>query len=117
MALKSNPCSETRSEIVTVSDDVQKDEAEYEAIHHHAGWAVKRAHDQILSASTGISIRKLKNDTGVKKTVSKQCLLTILCRLGTDQRQDSGQFLFIINTYWIFLLFCTKWYRIFSKVG
>ena len=48
VALKSNPCSETRSEIVTVSDDVQKDEAEYEAIRHHAGWAVRRARDQIL---------------------------------------------------------------------
>jgi hypothetical protein len=117
VALKSNPCSETRSELVTVSDDVQKDEAEYEAIRH-AGWAVKRARDQILSASTGISIRKSKNDTGVKKTVSKQCLLTILCRLGTDQRQDSGQFLFIINNAVLdFFIVSHKMVQDFFKCG
>ena len=65
-----------------MSDGVQKDEPEYEAIRHHAGWAVKRARDQIISASTGISIRKSKNDTGVKTTVSKQFYLHACVGLG-----------------------------------
>ena len=33
------------------------DEAEKQAIRHHAGWAVKRARDGILSASTPFSIK------------------------------------------------------------
>ena len=39
------------------------DEAEKQAIRHHAGWAVKRARDGILSASTPFSIKRSKDDS------------------------------------------------------
>ena len=72
------------------------DEAEKQAIRHHAGWAVKRARDGILSSSVPFSIKRSKDDS-TSTTVSKECLLNLLKRMGTDHRQDSGKFLFIIN--------------------
>jgi hypothetical protein len=72
------------------------DEAEKQAIRHHAGWAVKRARDGILSSSVPFSIKRSKDDS-TSTTVSKECLLNLLKKMGTDHRQDSGKFLFIIN--------------------
>ncbi|CAB4039921.1 Hypothetical predicted protein [Paramuricea clavata] len=72
------------------------DEAEKQAIRHHAGWAVKRARDGILPSSVPFSIKRSKDDS-TSTTVSKECLLNLLKRMGTDHRQDSGKFLFIIN--------------------
>lgn len=72
------------------------DEAEKQAIRHHAGWAVKRARDGILSASAPFLIKRSK-DNRTSTMVSKECLVNLFKRLGTDHRQDSGKFLFIIN--------------------
>ena len=63
------------------------DEAEKQAIRHHAGWAVKRARDGILSASAPFLIKRSKDDS-TSTMVSKECLVNLLKRLGTDHRQD-----------------------------
>jgi hypothetical protein len=93
------------------------DEAEKPAIRHHAGWAVKRARDGILSSSVSLSIKRSKDDS-TSTTVSKECLLNLLKRMGTDYRQDSGKFLFIINEMLslISLLFYIKRWNIFSNL-
>ena len=57
---------------------------------------MKRARDGILSSSVPFSIKRSKDDS-TSTTVSKECLLNLLKRMGTDHRQDSGKFIFIIN--------------------
>ena len=49
-----------------------------------------------ISASAPYLIKRSKDDS-TSTMVSKECLVNLLKRLGTDHRQDSGKFLFIIN--------------------
>ena len=94
VALKFSPTDPCSDGVLHKTGDL--DEAEKQAIRYHAGWAVKRARDGILSTSVPFSIKKSKDDT-TETIVSKECLLNLLKEMGTDQRQDSGKFLFIIN--------------------
>lgn len=70
------------------------DEVERAAIRQRAGWAIKRARDTILSSSTTISIKLSCNDS-TQVVVSKEYLLKLIERLGKDELQEAGKFMFM----------------------
>lgn len=70
------------------------DEVERVAIRHHAGWAIKRARDIIVSTSKPISIKVSRNDSK-EVEVSKDYLFKLFDRLGKDELQEPGKFLFM----------------------
>ena len=80
-----------------VSADLDKDEAEREAIRRHAGWAVKRARDLINSGATILSIKKSKDENSPVTEVTKTCLLSFFDKFGVDLQQNTGKYLFIVN--------------------
>ncbi|CAB4035652.1 Hypothetical predicted protein [Paramuricea clavata] len=80
-----------------VSADLDKDEAEREAIRRHAGWAVKRARDLINSGATIVSIKKSKDENSPVTEVTKTCLLSFFDKFGVDLQQNTGKYLFIVN--------------------
>ena len=74
--------------------DKGADEVERAAIRQHAGWAIKRARDTILSSPTTISIKHSCNDS-TQFGVSKEYLLKLIDRLGKDELQEPGKFMFM----------------------
>ena len=70
------------------------DDVERVAIRQHAGWAIKRARDTILSSRCSFSIKLSSNDS-TKVEVSKDYLLKLIDRLGKDELQEPGKFLFM----------------------
>ena len=74
--------------------DKVPDEVERVAIRQHAGWAIKRARDTILSSPTTISIKLSCNDS-THVVVSKEYLLKLIDRLGKDELQEPGKFMFM----------------------
>ena len=69
---------------------------EKEKVPHRACSVVERPRNVLFSLfTTGLSIRNSEdNDLA---TVSKQCLLSLLSIIASDERQASLQFLFMIN--------------------
>ena len=66
-----------------------QDEAEKEAVRCHGEWAVKRTREDVLYAWIGMSTKQAKDDR-TRTKVTRGCLLSLLERLGSDQRQDCG---------------------------
>ena len=112
VALQGKACQSVEDEYRSVDDvsaDLDKDEAEREAIRRHAGWAVKRARDLVNSAATIILIKKSEDKNSPVTYVTKTCLLSFFEKFGVDLRQNAGKYLFILNDAILqFFIACTK---------
>ena len=86
--------------VISVSDTVSTekrkvvDEVERVAIRQHAGWAIKRARDTIVSSPSSLSI-KISSSNSEEIEVSKEYLMRLIKRLGKDELQEPGKFMFI----------------------
>lgn len=71
------------------------DDLELMAIREHAGWAVKRARDNIKAGTEGgLKIQKSPQDTS-NCDINQAHPLALISKLGKDEKQEDGLFRFI----------------------